>query len=434
MPYPNLQRADRLQQTFFHGAANAHDLAGGFHLRAQRIVGVGKFIKGEAGHLRHHIVQCGLKGSGGIGNGDLVQRHADGDLRADSGNGIAAGFAGQCGRAGHTGVDLDEVILKTARVQRELHIAAALDFQGPYDLQGAVPEHMILLVGQGLGGADHDAVAGVDAHRIDIFHVADGDGGVVGIPHDFVFYFFKALDGFLHQHLMDGRKHKGIFHDLMTFGLVVCKAAARAAQREGGAQHHGITDLRGDLQAFFNGICDIGGQHRLTQRLAELLELLTILCLSDTGAFRSKQFRAALPQNAFLLQLHGKVQARLSADAGQNGIRALVANDLCDIFQSQRLHIHLICDGGVGHDGGGVGVAQHHLIALLLQSQTSLCTGIVKLCRLTDDDGAGTDDEDLFDICSLRHGFVPPPSALQNGQTDRRCPGDRARSPGDTER
>ena len=434
VPHPDLQRADRFQQALLHGASDAHDLAGGLHLGAQGVVGVSKLVKGETGHLCHHIVQRGFKGCGGICNGNLVQGHSNGDLRADSGNGIAAGLAGQGGGTGHAGVDLNEVILKTVRVKGKLHVAAALDFQRPNDLQGTVPEHMILLVGQGLGGADHDAVAGMNAHRINIFHVADGDGGIVGIPHDLVFDLLKALDGFFHQHLMDRRKNQRVFHDFTKFRLVIGKAAACSAQREGGAQHHGITDLRGNFQTFLDGIGNIGRQHRLTQRLAELLELLPILCLSDTGAFRSKQFRAALPQNAFMLQLHGKVQACLSANAGQYGVWTLIPYDFCDVFQSQRLHIHLICDRGVGHDGGRVGVAQHHLIALLLQSQTSLCTGIVKLCRLTNNDGTGTDHQHLFDVRSLRHGFVPPPSASQNGQTDRRCPGDRARSPGGTAR
>ena len=268
---------------------------------------------------------------------------------------------------------------------------------------------MILFVGQGLGGTDHNAVAGMNAHRINIFHVTDGDGGIVGIPHHLVFDFFEALDGFFHQHLMDGRKDQRVFHDLTKFCFIIGKAAACSSQSEGRAQHHGITDLCGNFQTFLDGIGNIGRQHRLTQSLTKLLELLPVLRLGDAGTFGAQKLRAALSQNTFLLQLHGKVQSCLTANAGQYSIRTLIPYDFCDVFQGQRLHIDLVCNGSIRHNRGGIGVAQHHLIAFFLQSQTSLCTGVVKLCRLANDDGTGTDHQHLFDVCSLRHtAFLSP--------------------------
>ena len=60
---------------------------------------------------------------------------------------------------------------------------------------------MIFFVGQGLRGADHNGVTGMDAHRVQILHIADGDGGIIGIPHHLIFDFFVALDGLLYQYL-----------------------------------------------------------------------------------------------------------------------------------------------------------------------------------------------------------------------------------------
>ena len=65
------------------------------------------------------------------------------------------------------------------------------------------------------------------------------------------------------------------------------------------------------------------------------------------------------------IQLHGKIQAGLSADAGDDGIRPLIADDAGNVFQRQRFHIDLIRNGRVCHDGGGIGIAEDDLISLL---------------------------------------------------------------------
>ena len=63
----------------------------------------------------------------------------------------------------------------------------------------------------------------------------------------------------------------------------------------------------------------------------------------------------------------------------------------------------MIGNVGVGHDGGGVGVDEDGLYALGFQRTAGLRAGVVKLCRLTDDDGAGADDQYLFDTRVFRH-------------------------------
>ena len=164
--HADFQRADALEQTLFKGAADAHGFARGLHLGAETVVGVGEFIEGKPGHFGDHVVQRRLESRAGVGQTNLVQRHAHADLRGDPGDRIAGGLGGKSGGTGHSGVDLDEVILEGLGVQRELDIAAALDFQRPDQAQGGIPEHVILLVGQRLRRADHDGVAGVDAHGV----------------------------------------------------------------------------------------------------------------------------------------------------------------------------------------------------------------------------------------------------------------------------
>ena len=410
--YADLQRADGFQQALLNGAAHAHHLAGGLHLGAEPVVGGGELVKGEAGHFGDHIVKGRLKSGGGVGDGDLVQGHAHADLGGHSGDGVAAGLGGQSGGAGDAGVDLNQIVLEGVGVQSELDVAAALDLQRPDDPQGAVPQHVVFLVGQRLGGADHNGVTGMDAHRVDVLHVADGDGGVVCVPHHLVFDLLVALDALLDKHLMNRGQGQGVFHQFPELLLIVGKAAAGAAQGEGGAQHYRIADMLRRKQPFFHALGDLRGEHRLAQTLAQLLELLPVLRLLNAFAAGTQKLHLAFLQNALFLQLHGQVQAGLSADTGDDGVRAFIAQDLRDVFKGQRLHVHLVGDGGVGHDGGGVGVAEHYLVAFFFQGQAGLGPRVVEFRGLADDDGAGADHKDLVYIRSLRH-FPWPPSSWQ---------------------
>ena len=248
----------------------------------------------------------------------------------------------------------------------------------------------------------------MDAYGVDVLHAADGDGVVGAVTHDLELDLLIALDALLHQHLMDGGEAEGVGSHFQQFFFVVGKAAAGTAQCKGGAQHHGIADLLGCCLGLGDGIGDLGGDHRLADLLTQLLEQLTILSSLNAAAGGAQQFHAALLQHAFFLQLHHEVQTRLTANAGDDGIGALVAQDAGHILQRQRFHIHLVRNGGVGHNGGGVGVHQHHLVALLLQRQTRLRTCVVKLCGLSDDDGPRADDHDFLQVCSLCHSSFPP--------------------------
>src|SRR5262249_45252228 len=67
---------------------------------------------------------------------------------------------------------------------------------------------------------------------------------------------------------------------------------------------------------------------------------------------------------------------------------------------------------GVGHDGGGVGVDQDDLVALLAQGLAGLGAAVVELARLADDDRPRADEQDLLQVGTLWHVglFSPLPS------------------------
>ena len=239
------------------------------------------------------LVQGRLEAGGGVGQLDLVQVHPHGDFRGHPGDGVAAGLAGQGRGPGHPGVDLDDVVLEGLGVQGELDVAPALDLQGPDEAQGAVPEEVVLLVGEGLAGGHHDGVAGVDAHGVDVLHIADGDGGVVGVPHHLVLDFLVALDALFNEHLVDGGELQGVLHHFLQLVRVSCEAAAGTAQSEGGTQDHRVADVLRRPDSLVQVVGDLRGNHRLPQLQAQLLEEFPVLGLLDALIAGAQQLHAA---------------------------------------------------------------------------------------------------------------------------------------------
>ncbi len=401
----NFQRADGFQQAFLQCASDAHNFACCFHLCTERICGGRKFIEGEAGHFCYNIIQSRFKISGGFRNFDFVQRHADSNFCRNAGDRVTAGFGSKRGGTGNTRVDLNQIILGGIRVKRELHIAAAFNFQCANDFQRAVPQHIEIMVVQCQDWRHNDRIAGMYANGVNVFHTADGNGAVGCIAHDFKFDFLIAFNALFYQYLMYGREFEGVFHDIHQFTFVFRKAAACAAECECRAQYNGIADFICRLDGFFYGVCDFRRDNGLANALAEFFEQLSVLGALDAFAACTQQLDLTFVQYAFLFQLHGKVQTCLPADARDDSVRAFIAEDSCDVFQCKRFHVNLIGDGCIGHDGSGVGINQYHLVTFFFQCKARLCACVVKFCGLPDYNGAGADNQNFFQVCSLWHNL-----------------------------
>ena len=409
--HSQLDGGDGLHHGSLEAVADAHDLAGGHHLGAQRLVGVDELIEGPLRVLDHDVVQRRLEaGTGLTGNvvGDLVQRVADGDLRRHLGDGVAGGLGGQRGGAGHTGVDLDDRVVEAVGLERELAVAAALDAQLGDDVQRSGAQHLILVVGQSLGGGHDHRVAGVDADGVEVLHVTDSDDVALVVAHDLILDFFPARDALFHKDLVDGGKTEAVGADLNELCLVRADAAAGAAHGEGRADNDGVADAVGAGQCVLQRLHDLGGDDGLMQLLHRLLEQLTVLGAVDGLRLAGQQTDAAAVKVAGAGQLHGEVQAHLAAEVGQHGVGLLDVEDALHDLEGHRLDVNMVGHVGVGHDGSGVGVEQNGLDALCFQGAARLRAGVVELSSLTDDDGAGADDQHFFDSGVLRHFSVPP--------------------------
>ena len=246
------------------------------------------------------------------------------------------------------------------------------------------------------------------AHGVDILHAADADGRVVVVAHHLELDLLVALDALLDEHLVHGREEQGVAHHFAQLLLVVDEPAARTAQRIGGTQHDGITDLGGDLHGLLDRHGDLRFDHRFAQRLAQLLEKFAVFGAFDRLERGTQNLDLALLQDAFAGQLHGQVQTRLAAQPRHDGVGTLETDDLGHVFERQGFHVDLVCDMRIGHDRRRVGIHQNYLVSLLLECEARLRTRIIEFRGLADDNRAGTDDHYLVYIFSLRHFYAPP--------------------------
>ena len=180
-------------------------------------------------------------------------------------------------------------------------------------------------------------------------------------------------------------------------------AATGAAERVARAQHHGVADLCRNGERVVHGVGVVGARGLEPELVHGLAELLAVLAALDGRQVAADHLDAVLVEHARLGELNGRVEARLAAQGGEKRVGALLLDHALHEGGRDGLDVRTVRELGVGHDGGRVGVDEHDLVAVLFKDLARLGAGVVELAGLADDDGAGADDENSLDICTLRH-------------------------------
>ncbi len=388
----DLKGAQPLEQRGFESPLDGHDLAGGLHLRADGAVGGLELVEGPAWDLHHTVVQGRLETGERLLRhrvGNFIEAQADRDLRGDAGDWVAGGFRGQGGGAADSWIDFDHDVIVALRVEAELHVAAAFDAERADDLEGGAAEHLVLLIPEGLRGSDDDGVAGMDAHRINVFHVADGDAGIGGVSHHLILDLFPADHALLDKDLVNHAEFEAAGARVAQLVLIPHDPAARPAEGVGRTHDHGIADGAGERAGFFQRIHDRARRNRLADGLHGIFEALAVFGLFDSLQRRAEQLNAKLIQDAGAGKLRRQIQSGLASQRADKPLRTLLLDHVRGKLQRQRLDINPLRHIEIRHDRRRVGVDQHNLNPLLPQRLTRLRPGIIKLRRLSDDDGAG---------------------------------------------
>ena len=391
-----LERADRLQQGGAELAIDAHRLAGGLHLHAERAVGTRELVERPARQLDDDVVDRRLEGGTVAAGGrvrHLVEPLAERDERRDARDRVAGRLGGQRRRARYARIDLDDAVVGAVRRDRQLHVAAALQLQRAHDLQRAAPQPLDDRIRQGLDGRDHDRVAGVHAHRVEVLHAADRDGGVRGVAQHFELDLLPAQQAALDQHLADGAGGQAMTDAEASLVRRVGESPAAAAERERRADDHCGAELLDEAHPVLDALDHRALGHRLTDSGHQVAEATSVLRGADGGQRRAEHTHAEALQHAGVVERHRQVQPGLAAERGEQRIRSVPLDHAGQVLERQRTDDHRSADVRIGHHRRGIGVDQDGLHAFATQRQAGLHPGVVELGGLADEDRPGADDQ-----------------------------------------
>ena len=298
----------------------------------------GNFSNAQRGTLVHDVVDRRLEAGRGLAGdvvADLVEPVADGELGGDLGDREAGRLGGQGARAADPRVHLDDDHPAGLGIDGELDVrAAGLDADLADDGDRGVAHPLVFLVGQRLGRGDGDAVAGVDAHRVEVLDRADDDDVVGAVAHHLHLVFFPADDRFLDEDLVDRRGVQAVGDQPVELVAVVGDAAAGAAQGE--ARAAGRRAARSSRPpAGLRPGCGPARPRQTSRPICSMasLEQVAVLGLGDRVGVGADHLDAVLLQHAVPGQGHGHVQAGLAAERGQQGVGLLGLDDLGDDSQ-----------------------------------------------------------------------------------------------------
>jgi hypothetical protein len=247
----------------------------------------------------------------------------------------------------------------------------------------------------------------VDAHRIDVLDEADGDHLVLAVADDFELQLLPAENRLLDQDLSHQTRAQPTFDDGAELLHVVDEPAARTSHGVGRSNHAGQTDVGHALLGFLQAVRDLALRHLDPEAVHRVLERLSVLAALDRVDLNADHLDVVLLQHARLCELGGEVEPGLSSEIGEQRVRLLLLDHLGHGFQGQGLDVGGIRHPRIRHDGGGVRVRQHDLVAKAAQRLAGLGSRVVELAGLPDDDGARPDDHDLLDVVSPRHASSP---------------------------
>ena len=235
----------------------------------------------------------------------------------------------------------------------------------------------------------------MDAHGVEVLNRADHHGVVGVIAHHLQLEFLPAHHGFFHQRFVHGAEFETVANLLFQLFAVVSHARARPAQGERRSDDEREPHLLGKLQRRLQLVHQNTLRHVEADLLHGVLEPEPVLGHLNGVERGADQLHVVLVENALFCELDGKIERRLPAYRRQQGVGLLARDDGFEIFPGKRLDVSAVGKLRVGHDGGRIGIHQHHLVALGLQGLAGLRAGIVKLAPLADDDRAGTNDQDF---------------------------------------
>ena len=248
----------------------------------------------------------------------------------------------------------------------------------------------------------------MDADGVDVFHRTNGNDVPLFIAHGLKLNLLPPGDTFLHEYLRDGGKVQARFCDQTQFFLRFGDPTARAAERIRRANDDRIPYLLCRVQGFFYRDRNFRRDYGLSDLFHFVAEQFSVFRRFDRVDVRTEQSDVVFLQRPFFVQLHSDRETRLSPQPGKQTVWTFFLNNAFHRLRVERFEIHFVRHHFVRHDGRGIGIDENGVNPFLLQNTARLRSGVVKLRRLSDDDGTRTDDKHFLYVFIFRHSLSPP--------------------------
>ena len=209
----------------FKGTSDSHHLTHRLHRRPQFLIDPMELREVPARNLAHHVVEgrfeegrCGLRHR----VFQFEESVAHTQLCSYKGQRIASSLRGQSRRTRQAGIHLNHTIVFRLGVEGILHVTLADDTDMTDNLDSQRTQLMILRIGERLRGSHHNRLSRMDAQRVEVLHITDGDTVIIAITHHLVFYFLPAFQRFLYENLR--RERERFLCQAVEFLLIVAEA------------------------------------------------------------------------------------------------------------------------------------------------------------------------------------------------------------------
>ena len=170
-----------------------------------------------------------------------------------------------------------------------------------------------------------------------------------------------------------------------------------------GRMTHGKSETRLNFDCLRERVRHRGARALEPDLAHGVVEQLAILGHVDGFARRGDEFDAVAREHAFANQVERGVERRLPAHGGQQRVRLFLLDDARQRAPVDGLDVDRVGHLRVGHDRRGVRIHEDDAVALLLERLAGLRAGIIELARLADDDRAGANDQDAFNVGTFWH-------------------------------
>ena len=230
------------------------------------------------------------------------------------------------------------------------------------------------------------------SHGIDVFNGADDHHVAHMVPHHLQLVLLPAQHRLLQHHLGDETGVQPLFGQHGQLFGIVGHSAAGAAQGEAWAHNDGKPDLCGNLFHLLQVLGKAALGDAQVDPVHGVPEQFPVLGLFNGLHRCADHLHIVLVQHPHLGRFHSGVETGLAPQCGQQGIGPLLFDHLGHGLRGDRFDVDPVGRIRIGHDGGGIGVDEHHLIPLLLQGLAGLGAGVIELTGLADNNGTCAND------------------------------------------